>query len=131
MNTIDLSKRHQIRRGNKYGAEKVKDGARTYDSKLEHEMHGLLKLMERAGLIKNIRHHPAAIELIGKVKYKIDFIVFDIKRGMDIGIEAKGIETERFKVICQMWPACGPMPMQVWKKERNRLYMVKEIGGKK
>jgi hypothetical protein len=125
-----LSKKYQTRKPNKYGAEKVKIGTRTYDSKGECEFHGVLNLMERGGLINNIRHHPPALHLTGNVNYKIDYIFFDIKRNMDIGAEFKGIMTERFKVICQLWPEHGPIPMQIWAKKGNRIYMVKEISGK-
>jgi hypothetical protein len=125
-----LTKKYQTRRGNKYGAEKVKDGTRTYDSKGECEMHGILRLMERAGLVSDIRHHPAAISLTGKVKYKIDYTIFDEKRKRKIGVEYKGFETERFKIICQIWPDHGPFPLQIWSKKGNRIFMVKEIKGK-
>lgn len=127
---VDLTKAHQTRRPNKYGAEKVKDGTRTFDSKLEHEMYALLLLMERQKLISNVRHHPAAISLTSRVRFKIDFIVFEKKRQMDIGVEAKGIDNPRWRVIKQLWPDFGPMPMQVWKKAGNRLFMSEEIKGK-
>lgn len=125
-----LSKKHQVRKSNKYGAEKVKDGARTYDSKMEYEMHAVLKLMERAGQVRNIRHHPAAIQLTEHVTFKIDYIVYDTVRATDIGVEVKGMWAERFRVICQLWPEFGPFPMQVWGKRFGKLFMLKEIKGK-
>ncbi len=129
----DLSKAHQTRRKNKYGAEKVTVGPHTYDSKLEHETHEILKLMERGGELRNVRHHPAAIHLIGNLKFKVDFIAFDVKRGIDIAIDSKGISDLRFQAICQVWPGCGPMPLQIWSRNKTtkRIGLVKEIKGMK
>lgn len=125
-----LSKKHQTRRPNKYGAVKVKDGKNTYDSKGEAEMHGTLKLMEKAGLIKDIVHHPAAVSITRFVKYKPDFIYFEIKRQTFVYVDFKGVMGERFSVICNLWKEFGVLPLQIWKKNGNRMYLHKEIIGK-
>lgn len=125
-----LTKKHQTRKKNKYGAEKIIVGPHTYDSKLEHEMHMTLKLLERSGEIKDIRHHPGAVQLTRFVKYKPDFLIFDIKRNIEIFIESKGFDGERWRVIRNLWREFGPKPLQVWRKSGNRVFMAEEIRGK-
>jgi hypothetical protein len=61
------------------------------------------------------------------VKHKIDFIVFDNVRGTDVGVEAKGKEDSRWQVIQQMYQDLAPIPIQVWIKERGRVFKFKEI----
>ena len=126
-----LSKKHQARRANKFHAVKVKDSHGSFDSKAEREMHSLLMLMEKGGLVSNIRHHPPAVQLTRFVKWKVDWIVFDEKKKEDIYVEFKGKETERFHVILQLWPEFGPGRLQIWTKKGNRIFMYKELEGKK
>ena len=121
-----LSKKHQARRSNKYGAKRVEISGESYDSKLECEMHGLLKLMERGGLINNIRRQ-VVVQLTRFVKWRADFVVFDVKRNADIIVEAKGFESERWKVLLQLLPEFSPMVVQIWCKKGSKLAMTKEI----
>lgn len=129
----NLSKAHQTRRSaNKYRAEKVTVDGRTYDSKLEHETHEILKMLERNGELKNVRHHEVTLNLIGNLRLKVDFVVFNVKRGIEIAIDSKGKMDLRFQAICQAWPGCGPMPLQIWQRDpkTKRIWMTKEIKGK-
>lgn len=122
-----LTKSFQTRRANKYNAEKIKDGSRTFDSKFEYELFNMLKLMERAGEIKNIRHHPAPIRITPSVSWKADFIVFDVKLNKDVIVEAKGFEGERWRVIRQLLNDLSQFDVRVYKKKGNRIFLHEEI----
>lgn len=126
-----FSKAFQTRRGNKYGAVKVKDGGNTYDSRGEHEMHQTLRLMERAGLIKDIIHHPPAVALTRFVNYRPDFKFYDIKRETFVYVEFKGVIGERYRVIKNLWREFGQVPLQEWHKKGTKLFMTDEIFGGK
>lgn len=125
----ELTKKYQTRRGNKYGAQKVTVGRETYDSKGEHEMHGTLTLMERGGLLRDILHHPPAVDITRFVNYKPDFRYFEIKRGTIVYVDFKGLMTERFKVIKNLWKEFGKVPLQIWVKVGGRITMIEEITG--
>lgn len=89
-------------------------------------MHATLKLMENAGLINNIRRQ-VVVQLTRFVKWRSDYVVYDVQRKQDIIIEAKGYEDLRWKVILQLLPEFSPMIVQIWCKKGGRLYMKKEI----
>jgi hypothetical protein len=121
-----LTKKHQTRRANKYDAQRFDIAGESFDSKLEAEVYATLKLMERGGLIKNIRRQ-VTIQLTSRVKWRADFLVFEVKRAQDVIIEAKGFVDQRFRVILQLLPEFSPMIVQIWMKKGSRVFMFKEI----
>jgi hypothetical protein len=125
-----LTKAHQARRGNKYGAVKVTGDEGSFDSKGEAELFGTLKLMERAGELSNIRRQ-VVIQLTQKVKWRADFVAFDERKKRDEIHEFKGFQDLRFKVLLQLIPEFCPLPVKIWGKKGSRLFISKEIEGKK
>lgn len=115
---------------NKYGAKRTTNDGRSFASKLESNVYSMLKLMERGGLIKNIRCQQT-VELTPRVKYKSDFTVFDIKLDQDVWVEAKGFEGERWRVIRNLWLDLGPGLLRVYKQKGNRIYLHEELRGQK
>lgn len=93
----------QNTRKSKYGA--VRSGG--YDSKKEHRRACQLKLMERAGLISNLREQvrfeliPAQRDAYGnEVKpccYIADFVYTD-SNGRQIVEDTKGVQTDVYKI---------------------------------
>jgi hypothetical protein len=64
------------KKGNKYGAKKVKLDGYTFDSKVEAKRYGELKILERAGFIGSLRVHPEfdlTVNGVAITKYKADF----------------------------------------------------------
>lgn len=124
-----LTKAYQLRgRGNKYGAKTVKlnENELAYRSGLESEVHAVLKLLERAGEIRNIRREQT-ISLTPSISHRIDFVVFNVKKNTDVGVEAKGQETEGWSLKQRLYVDFGPLPIEVWKKSRGRVGVAKEI----
>lgn len=88
---------------NKYGAKKVKapDG-QVFDSKQEFQRYGVLRLLERAGKISNLRRQ-VSFELIPKQKgeractYIADFAYTD-EKGDLIVEDSKGFRTDAYKI---------------------------------
>lgn len=89
-------------------------------SGLQAQVFAYLQQMERAGLISDIRHEQI-IQLTPTVKHRIDFIVFDCKRGIDIGIEAKWDNKKdgRWSTIKQLYKDLAPTAIQIWTKARG------------
>jgi hypothetical protein len=94
---------------NKYNARKAKIDGYTFDSQREAERYSELKLMEKAGEIKDLIVHPK-IELqpgfyyrnqrIRAITYEADFL-YD-KDSNIIVEDIKGMETQAFKIKWKM-----------------------------
>lgn len=94
-------------KGNKYHANKTTVDGVTYDSQKEAYRAQELKLLERAGEIKNLRCQ-VPYELIPKQRrkdgkavrnmvYVADFVYEDAKTGETIVEDVKGFKTEKYK----------------------------------
>lgn len=91
---------------NKYHARKVKIDGYTFDSQREAERYSELRIMEKAGEIKDLQVHPK-IELqpgfyykdkrIRAITYEADFRYYD-KDDTIIVEDIKGMETQAFRI---------------------------------
>lgn len=84
---------------NKYGAIKVfKDGIQ-FDSRAEHSRYVELSLLQKAGEIKDLRHHQVITIILSGIaicKYEADFVY---NRHGNLYVEdVKGVETGLFKL---------------------------------
>jgi hypothetical protein len=95
---------------NKYGARKVTapDG-QVFDSQREYTRWCELKLMERAGKIKDLRRQvkyvliPAQRDARGKLleyecSYVADFVYYDFALQQEVVEDAKGMKTDVYKI---------------------------------
>lgn len=92
---------------NKYGNKKTIVDGISFDSRLEAKRYRELRLLERAGIIKDLQLQPA-FELIPsfkkngktyrKTEYKADFSYFDNELGKVIVEDTKGFKTEVYKL---------------------------------
>ena len=102
------------KRGGKYGANKVERFGIRFDSMLERSVHDLLRIRERAGEI-SIEKIQDRIKLASTGIVSIpDFRVRDRITGERFHVEAKGFETDRWKIIKKLWPFFGPGKIEVW-----------------
>ncbi len=117
--------KHKLPKGvkvcHKYGAEAT-DG---FPSKLEKAVHAILLLREAANEICNIRRQERVELTVAKIPCKIDF-AFDVASAVEGGClfirhyaEAKGIETERWRMIKKLWRSYGPGELEIWVAGRN------------
>jgi hypothetical protein len=94
---------------NKYNNKKVVIDGITFDSIKESQRYGELKLMEKAGKIRDLEIHPE-IELqpsftyrgngIRAIKYEPDF--WYVENGVQIFEDLKGFETQLFRAKWKM-----------------------------
>ena len=78
--------------GNKYRAKRTPYGGRTFASKAEAKRYAVLKLMERAGEIRDLRlqpRYPLTVNDRRLGTYVGDFCYFDIARGREIVEDVK------------------------------------------
>lgn len=109
MTTLGFPKR------NKFSAVKIKDGARTYDSKLEAAVGQILHLREKAKEISDIKHQVVVHLTRAQISYRADYSFFDVKTKSTVHVEAKGVEGERWRVIKNLWKFYGPTVLEIWK----------------
>ena len=92
---------------NKYHNKKIKIDGIEFDSILEAKKYKELKLLERAGLIKDLKRQvkfelqPKYIKnnkTIRAINYVADFVYFDVEKDKTIVIDTKGFRTEIFKL---------------------------------
>lgn len=98
-------------KGSKYGNRKVVRSGITYDSRKEADRHAVLKLLERAGKIRDLQHQvkfellPAQKDSTGRVieravSYIADFTYYDGERF--VVEDTKGYKTPEYKLKKKM-----------------------------
>lgn len=86
---------------NKYNASKVVADGYCFDSKGEHARYCELKLLERAGQIRDLEVHVTyPIEVNGQrvCIYEADFRYFDVQRGTVVVEDFKGVRTALYSL---------------------------------
>jgi hypothetical protein len=98
------------------GYQKTADG---YGSKLEAAVGRLLELRERAGEIRNIKRQVSLVLQDGpreeKITWKVDFSFEDAKTGETCYAEAKGFETEVYRLKLKLFRAKPHGRCEIWK----------------
>lgn len=69
-----------------------------------------LHLLQRAKAVKGLEVHPT-VELVTGMKYKPDFLYFEGKKR--IYEDFKGMVTDRFRIICRLWPHHGTGTLRI------------------
>lgn len=106
------------RRPNKYGARRAVDHqGRSYASTAEKDRAEELLLLEQAGEISELTAQPV-VRLAGSVNYRPDFRYTEGSRV--IFEDVKGVVTERFAVICQLWPKWGPATLRITQRSGRK-----------
>lgn len=113
---------------NKYHNTKITIDNVTFDSKAEAAMYAELKLLEKAGKIKNLTLQPFFIlqsaftnahgKSIRDISYRADFGFFDCDQGRYRIIDCKGFKTEVYRLKKKL--------LDFVLKEQN-LYLEEEI----
>ena len=80
---------------NKYGNRTVRADGFTFDSQAEHRRYQALRLMERAGIIKDLDVHRRFLLHAG-IRYECDFSY--IEDGKLVAEDVKGVETAVFRL---------------------------------
>lgn len=96
----------------KYHATKTVVDGITFDSKKEAKRYAELKLMERAGVIKDLQRQvkfelQPAFDIDGKkyraINYIADFVYYDGKTGRKIFEDCKGYRTPEYKLKSKLF----------------------------
>jgi hypothetical protein len=101
----------------------IVDGV-AFASKFEADGYRDLLLMEAAGLIRDIRMQ-VTFRLTPSFKWKADFQYFDLLLNQYVVLERKGVMSDRFRCVLQLWKDFGPYLLIVHYQCRNG-YISKE-----
>ena len=109
---------------NKYGARRAVDrNGRMYDSTAERDRAEELRLLEKAGEIRNLQAQPR-LELERGIFYKPDFAyeeqVYGSAYWRPIWEDVKGVVTERFRLICKLWALHGPGVLRITQRRSRK-----------
>ncbi len=103
-----------------------------FSSKLENAVHDILKLRERAGEISEIKCQQQVVLQDGskdvRITWRVDFSYVDNKTRQTVFVEAKGIETNDYKLKLKMWKFNPPAPLEIYKGTHARPILVERIG---
>lgn len=97
-----------------------------FPSRLEAEVYIYLKHEEKQGCLKILDRQVTVVLTKAKIRYRPDFKI-QYAHGPISFVEAKGVETERFKLIKQLWRVYGPEPLEIFKKKNGRIQLVECI----
>lgn len=102
-------------RKNKYRAQRHNG----FPSKLEASVYNILLLRERAGEIAEIKRQQTVVLQDGSSKericWKVDFSAVDKETENIFYIEAKGVETEAYRIKLKLYRKNIPTRLEIWK----------------
>lgn len=99
---------------------------RSFASKFEAEIFQRLSLMEAAGEVKEIRCQDHVFLTEARIEYIPDFRVFDLKLQQLVWHEAKGFETDVFRLKKKLWKFYGPGRLIIY-KGNAKSYRIAEV----
>ena len=86
-------------------------------SKLERAVYGRFELMERVGYVYDLKQQ-VRVDLGDGIYWNVDFS-YRYKRGPFAGqlrfVEAKGVETEGYRIKKKLWKSRGKGALEIWK----------------
>jgi hypothetical protein len=97
-----------------------------YASRLEAQRAWELKMLEQAGELSDLREQPH-LRLADCINYRPDFSYTE--NGVTVYEDTKGVYTDRFRMICDMWPRFGDGPLRIMVRAGKRIVMKREIPG--
>lgn len=120
--SLDILGKNSLRPKLKYGNTHVKshDGY-SFDSKLEAALYDHLKALEAVGKIRDIRVKPNVYLTRARVLMIPDFMAYDIEVGLDSYYEAKGMETDVWRIKKRLWRFYGPGILHIYRGHYKRL----------
>lgn len=110
----------------KYGSKRVEHHGMSFASKFEAAVYDLLYLEMKAGLWTELAAQVQVKLSAAQIIYKPDFKTV-APDGSEVFHEAKGFETDVWRVKRKLWTAYGPAPLRIYKGSVSRIYLFEEI----
>lgn len=114
---------------NKYGAQ----ASGGFGSKLEKSVYDILKMREMTGEISDIKCQQTIVLVDGsnkvRITWKVDFSFIDNETGKLCYCEAKGVETEPYRLKKKLFRKFIPHRLEIWKGSWRRPMKAETIEG--
>ncbi len=91
-----------------------------FSSKLEASIYQILKLEEKAGVLKVLACQNRVKLSDAEIVYIPDFKILNCESGAEEWVEAKGFETDIWLLKKKLWKFYGPGPLHIWKGSHAR-----------
>ncbi len=111
----------------KFGAKRTSVDGETFPSRLEANLYTHLKIQQVGGYITDLKRHGTVMLSDAKVSYKPDFQAFHVEHSEQVYYEAKGMETDRWRLVKKLWKYYGPGRLFVYKANWKGVYVDEEI----
>lgn len=112
---------------NKYKAQKTTIEGEHFPSKFEAAGWMLFRSRERAGNVRSLRRYETVRLSDAGITYKPDWSYIDVATDAKVFVEMKGVVTDRFRLICKLWRAYGPAPLEIYKGTHRKIYLAETI----
>ena len=112
---------------NKYGAKREEIAGRSFASGLEKAVYLYLLALEQGGEISDIRCQVRVLLTEAKILFIPDFSVFDKALGETVHVEAKGLESDVYRIKRRLWMHYGPGLLRVYKGSKTKFKLFEEI----
>lgn len=123
---LGLGPEHPETTLNKYNAKPSKMAGRSFASRLERDRAAELVMLEECGEISGLEFQPMVKLSDALVSYKPDFMY--TQDGRTVYEDAKGVVTDRFRMIKRLWSAYGPALLRITKRNQHgRIVTVQEV----
>lgn len=110
----------------KYQSKRVKEAGYSFQSQLERDLFQHLSLLEKAGEIEGLKCQASVYLTEARILYKPDFEFTE--NGITVWAEAKGIETDVWRIKRRLWMHYGPGKLMIYKRSgKTELRLVEEI----
>lgn len=111
----------------KYGAKRTIINGESFPSQLEANVVSYHRMLEKEGKIKDFtRKATVRWDSIG-ISYKPDGKYTCIASFNSVWIEAKGMETDRWRMIKKIWKHIGPGKLEIYKANSRGIYLAETI----
>lgn len=111
----------------KYRNQKVSHAGYSFGSKLEMAVWDLLKLRERAREITDLKTQVSVYLTDARIQYIADFQYVEKSTGNIIYAEAKGLETDVWRIKLRLYRHYGPAPLEIYKGTYKKIVMTELV----
>lgn len=105
----------------------MKQSGYSFASQLEAAVFNLLELREKAGEIYDIQHQDHIYLTDARICYIPDFKFFCRFTNDYVWAEAKGFETDVWKIKKRLWQYYGPGKLEIYKGTAKKIKLIETV----
>ena len=94
---------------------------RRFDSKLERSVAEMLVMRQRAGEISDLKFQNVVTMTKARIKWRVDFAYTETSTGIEWHHEAKGLESQAYRIQLKLFKHYGPGPVRITKGKPGNL----------